>query len=334
MPFQQDKTYLGVDLGGTKLMIGEMTADGTLLRTRKYPSGPLSQHQAMDLIRRSVADFLADARPEDAPPPTAMGVGLVGRIDAERGLWMEIEPGRTAELPVAAQLSDEFGIPCFIDNDVRSATKAEMLYGMGRHSRDLIYINVGTGIAAGIVADGQLIRGSHCNAGEVGHTASGIEQHVPCICGRPDCVEPVASGIGLDKSARLLAPGYPDTRLTIPEDGTRVQAQQVFALCDTDPLCARLIENAASALAHLVMNLVRTTDPDTVVLGGGVVSDGVLYPRILRHIDPYTIRFVTNGVVLTHLDPVYVGVLGACSNAILGLRHAPDPKKERTGQPA
>lgn len=315
---KDDKVYLGADLGGTKLLLGIMTPDGKLLRTKKYCSGALDQRQAMQLIEASVQDFLQE-RPEDEPYPAAMGIGMVGRIDSEHGLWLEIDPKRCDELPVAVQMQKKFGIPCFIDNDVRSATKAEMVYGIGRRSRNFIYINVGTGIAAGIVTDGRLVVGGHCNAGEVGHTTSGLSLQVPCVCGRKNCVEPVASGLGLDISARQLAKEYPDTMLQIPADGTRVSVKEIFDLCGKDPLCTRLVDNAAQGVANLVMNLVRITDPDAIVLGGGLMSDDVLFSKVMAYVDPYTVRFVTNGITLTKLAPDYIGVLGACSNALLGL---------------
>lgn len=317
---KDNATYLGVDLGGTKLLIGEMTLDGRLLYTKKYPSGPLSQPEALDVICRNMTDFLETVRPKDAPTPAALGVGLVGRIDSRRGIWLEIDAERSEEIPVGAILSRTFGLPCFVDNDVRSAAKAEVLFGRGKQSGSMVYINIGTGIAAGITVEGQPLSGSHCNAGEVGHTVSGLSLRIPCPCGRMDCVEPVASGIGLDKRARLLVEQYPDTRLRIPTDGSRVRAEDVFALYGADPLCTLLVDNAAQAIANLVMNLVRTLDPDTVVLGGGVMSDGFLYPHVMEKIDPYTVRFVTNGIVLTQLDAARIGLMGACSNAIEGLK--------------
>lgn len=320
MPEKNRATYLGVDLGGTKLLIGEMSPDGRLLYTKRYPTGYLSQREALEVIRRSAADFLETVRPKGAPMPAALGVGLVGRIDSRRGIWLEIDAERSEEIPVGAILSQNFGLPCFVDNDVRSAAKAELLFGRGKQSGSMIYINVGTGIAAGITVEGRQIGGSHCNAGEVGHTVSGLSLRIPCPCGRMDCVEPVASGIGLDKCARLLAGQYPDTRLRIPADGSRVRAEDVFALYGADPLCTLLADNAAQAIANLVMNLVRTLDPDTVVLGGGVMSDGFLYPKIMERVDPYTVRFVTNGITLTRLDAACIGLMGACSNAIEGLR--------------
>lgn len=317
MKNQLQQTYIGVDLGGTKLLIGEMNRASELLRWKRYHSGSLSQMEALELIQRGLDDFLA-VRTLGCEI-MAIGVGMVGRIDCHTGTWYEISPDRKETLEIGELLSRRYGVPCFVDNDVRSATKAEMLFGRGRSSRDLIYINIGTGIAAGFVSDGKLITGGHYNAGEVGHTGSGIDMKAPCECGRPDCVETVASGLGFDRCARLLASGYPDTKLTIPENGERVNVAEVFQLYDTDPLCRQLTDNAAQAIANLIMNLVRFNDPDTIVLGGGVVSDGFLYPKVLERLNSQTIRFVTNGIALTSLDPRYIGLLGACSNAVKGM---------------
>lgn len=314
------KTYIGVDLGGTKLLIGEMDGEGNMLRTKKYPSGRLSQRESLSLIQRGLDDFLTEKT--HGAQLQAIGIGMVGRIDSEAGLWHEISPDRKETVEIAKLMRERYHLPCFVDNDVRSATRAEMLFGRGRSSRHLIYINIGTGIAAGFVSDGRLITGGHYNAGEVGHTTSGIEWKVPCECGRQDCVEPVASGMGFDRCARLLMPQFPNTSLTIPTDGSRVNVAEVFRLYDTDPLCKILTDNAATAIANLIMNLVRFNDPDTIVLGGGVMSDGFLYKKVLEKVNPYTIRFVTNGVVLTSLDPRYIGLMGACSNAIKGMEES------------
>lgn len=317
---QLKNTYIGVDLGGTKLLIGEMDRQGNLLRSKKYPSGILSHFEAQELIQRGLDEFLSHRTP--GCRVQAIGIGMIGRIDSDNGVWHEISSVRTGKIEIAKILSERYGLPCFVDNDVRSATKAEMLFGYGRSSEHFVYINIGTGIAAGVVSDGRLIRGAHYNAGEVGHTTSGVDQLVPCECERLNCVESVASGMGLDICARMLAAQYPDSRLTIPEDGSRVSVAEIFSLYETDALCRRLTDNAAEGIANLIMNLVRFSDPDTVVLGGGVVSDGFLLEKIKERLTAKTIRYVTQGIVITKLDPRYIGLLGACSNAIKGLERA------------
>lgn len=314
-----DKTYIGVDLGGTRLKLGEIDRTGKILRQASVPSGYLTQGEALGLMQRELAAFLR----APAGKPAAIGVGLLGRIDSEQGLWLELDHDRGEELPVAQALTKEFGLPCRIDNDVRSAAKAEGRFGSARGLGNWAYVNVGTGIAAAVFAGGRLVRGGHFNAGEVGHTASGIGFYAPCSCGRPDCVEPVASGMGLDLCARLLAPEYPGTKLHIPEEG-RVHAGEIFALYDTDPLCRTLADNAAQAIANLLMNLTRFCDPEKIVLGGGVMSGGFLLEKIRARLEPFTMRYVTGGVTLSPISPQNIGILGACANAM------PAPNEEET----
>ncbi len=167
--------------------------------------------------------------------------------------------------------------------------------------------------------NGQLIRGSHFNAGEVGHTNVGVKAGVKCGCGREDCVELISAGLGFDCSARLLSKEY-KTKLYIPSnEDIKVDVKEIFFLSQqNDPLCVQLVENAITGIANLIMNLVRVTDPDTVVLGGGIVSDGFLFPKILDKLNKTTMRFVSNGVLLTQLDPNLAGLLGAATVAMEG----------------
>lgn len=304
------ETYLGLDLGGTKLLIGEMDNRGNILRYKKYASGYFNQQAALQIIKSSLDDYIRTVGWYDKRP-VGMGVGLIGRVDPQEGVWLQIDPSRTHPVALAKELTDCYGIPCFIDNDVKSATRAERVWGFGQISQNFVYLNVGTGIAVGIVINGRQIRGSHFNAGEVGHLRVGVNVGVKCPCGRIDCVEAIAAGIGFDNCARLLRDRY-ETSLHIPDKDERVQVSDVFALSQKgDPLCTVLVDNAAEALANLIMNLVRVADPDTVVLGGGVVADGYMHGKILEKLQPITMRFVTNGVVITKLNPGFIGLLGA-----------------------
>lgn len=309
------ETCIGMDLGGTKLLLGEVDENGKILREMTVPSGALSQQDALALMRESLAVFLT----QPVGSPAAVGIGLVGRVDSRSGTWHEIDRERTEPTPLCRLITESCGLPCFADNDVRSAARAELLFGEGRRCRDFVYLNVGTGIAAGIVIGGRLLRGAHCNAGELGHSSSGLVLGIPCVCGRTDCVEAIASGLGLDRCARRLLPEYPESALSLPVEG-RVSAGEIFRLSNEDPLCARLTEQAATALANLIMNVVRFCDPDCVVLGGGVVADGFLLRRVKEKLGKHTMRFVSGGVRLTELDGRRIGLLGAACNAMEGMR--------------
>lgn len=315
------ETYLGMDFGGTKLLVGEVDATGHILGKKSYTTGYVNQQAAVDIIKSSLNDYLLSVGTGDRRP-AAVGIGMIGRVDTERGRWLQIDPLRSDSVDLAGYVRATFGLPCYLANDVKSATCAEQYWGHGCNSRNFVYVNIGTGIAAGTVIDGRLTIGSHFNAGEVGHTQVGVQAGVRCACGRTDCVEAIASGSGFDACARMMHASYPDTRLVLPAADQRVDVRAIYALARTgDRLCLHLVDNAARAIANLIMNLVRVTDPDTVVLGGGIVSDTYMYDKIIACLHPQTMRFVKNGVVLTRLDPTCVGLLGAAAVAMTRLKN-------------
>lgn len=312
-----DDTYLALDFGGTKLLIGEVDSAGNILASKRYTTGYVNQHSAVEIIRSALCDYMRTTG-TGTRTPRAIGIGLIGRVDSKAGRWMQIDLDRAMPINLAAEISDTFGMPCYLANDVKAATLAELCWGYGKSSENFIYINVGTGIAAGMVVGGDIISGSHFNAGEVGHTQVGVRTGVHCSCGRTDCVEAIASGSGLDKCARMLIPHYPESPLCAEiSDAERIDARRIFELArKSDRLCTRLTDNAAEAIANLIMNLVRVSDPDTVVLGGGIVADVMMYNSILSKLHKHTMRFVTNGVVLSRLNPEFAGLLGAAAVAL------------------
>ncbi|MCD7795316.1 MAG: ROK family protein [Alistipes sp.] len=315
------ETYLGMDFGGTKLLVGEVDATGHIIGKKSYTTGYVNQQAAVDIIKSSLSDYLRSVGTGDRRP-AAVGIGMIGRVDTEHGQWLQIDPLRSYSFDLAAYIRASFGLPCYLSNDVKGATCAEQYWGHGCNSKNFVYINIGTGIAAGTVIDGRQTIGSHFNAGEVGHTQVGVHTGVKCTCGRIDCVEAIASGSGFDTCARMLYTSYPDTKLILPGTDVRIDVREIYALARTgDSLCLQLVDNAALAIANLIMNLVRVTDPDTVVLGGGIVSDPYMYDKIISHLHPGTMRFVTNGVVLTRLDPAHIGLLGAAAIAMTQLKN-------------
>lgn len=306
-----DDKCLALDLGGTKLLIGIADREGQIIFSRRYPSmlaKGWSQREIADHMLACLDDFVP-AAPMDGV--TCVGAGVVGRVDDENGRWLEIEPGRCETVELAGLLSRKTQLPAFIDNDVRCALRAERALGYGKGLDDFIYINIGTGIGAALVTGGQAVRGHSFNAGEVGHVAVDIFGDVCCPCGRKGCVEAIASGAGLDRRARALKRYFPKTRLCLPE-GSRVSAKEIFDLAEAgDTLCTRLMQDAVKAIAALIMNLAWVSDPEAVVLGGGVVSDRRMLDGILSSLNPGSMRFAAGGVRLSALDPELTGLVGA-----------------------
>lgn len=310
-------TFIGVVLEGTRIVIAEVTPEGNILQAKAYKSAFFNQESALNMIVDSLHDFELNQGWKERP--RAIGVGLIGRVDPVNGVWFQMDPDRSHAIKLTQSISEEFGLPCFIDNDVKCGANAVRKWGYGKHTNNFIYLYVGTGIAASVVSNGVMLRGAHYNAGEVGHLRVGVQVGIRCPCGRVDCVESIASIMGIDRCARFLKPYY-DTRLQFPDKDTMINVNDVFQLArEGDHLCAKLVNNASEALANLIMNLVRVSDPDTVILGGEMVADGFLAEEIRPHLQPVTMRFVTNGVVLTRLNPRLINLLGAASIAMDGM---------------
>lgn len=302
--------YLALDFGGTKLLIGEIDEYGSVLNFKKYDTGYVYQEQALIIIQDSIDDYMSNICLAKEKQPVAIGIGLIGRSDNSNGIWLEIDPKRSQRIELARIISEKYGIPCYIDNDVKSAAKGEKWIGKGSGVDNFIYLNVGTGIAAAIVVNGQVVRGANNNSGEVGHTCVGVNTGIKCGCGRTDCVELIAAGVGFDKQARKNKIKY-HSSLKISKEKP-VDVSEVYTLAKNgDELCVHLVEQASTALANLIMNLVRVSDPELVVLGGGIVSDDFFFQKVQAKLNPITIRFVTHGVVLSSLDPRLVGLIGA-----------------------
>lgn len=305
------KTYLGMDFGGTKLLIGEVDAQGHVLRSKCYVTVASSQKQAVEILLSSLKDYQKSVG--YVGTPAAVGVGIVGIVDHRSGQWISMCSGPENEpVPLSKMIESVAGIPCSVENDVRSSAMAELLLGQGRFTHDFIYLNVGTGLAAGFVVDGHLIHGANMGAGEIGHMVVDLTDTLPCGCGRQGCAENVVSGIGFSCQAER----YGLKELINPENG-RVDAIKLFDRAELgDKICEKIIDQAARTLACVIMNLVRVTDPDTVIYGGGILSDDRFLSRVKNYLEENTMEGVWRGLIPSTFNLKEAGLLGAASLAM------------------
>lgn len=309
------QTVLAVDLGGTKILIGEVTPAGEILTSEKYPSTVVDQRSATEKIKAAIKNYLQ----QHSIQGDLIGIGMcvVGRVDTDRGQWMEIHPGLSDPIFLADEITQTFQLPCWITNDVSGAALAESILGIGQETGNFVYINIGTGIAARVVADHHLIKGGNFNAGEVGHMVVDMRSDDLCTCGRKGCVELFASGLGMHNQTVKFAPDYPNTMLTI-EEGKRVTFQELIGAYEAnDPLARKVVDQALQAVAALTMNLIRVSDPEAIIFGGGVMNDGWFLNHLVTFLNAKTIRFITKGMRVTTLNPNEVALKGAATLAFM-----------------
>jgi glucokinase len=252
----------GIDIGGTKIATLIVDADGAVLGRATHASSVGDQDGAVASIAACLDEALRSAGLK-RDHLRAVGVGVPGRVDPERGLvTLAVNLGWT-DFALRDALEGELGRPVFIENDVRAA--AIGLYE--RHvidGQDLAYLAVGTGIAAGVVLDGKLHRGARGLAGEIGHAI--VEPGGPrCQCGQLGCLEAFASGPSIARRAGLAS------------------AKEVYERAAAgDPAAIELVDDVGRRLAWAIHTLVMTYDVQRVVVGGGVSHAGTPFEAPLR----------------------------------------------------
>jgi glucokinase len=310
-------TYLALDLGGTKLMIAEVTEKGEILRQKQYPSGYLSMEEGAEKICGSLDDYMETVGL--AGRPAALGMGLTGKVDYKRGIWRSLGHLDAPHMvPIAQILQEKTGLEATVDNDMHSAATAELLLGCGTYADDFVYLNVGTGLAVGLVSGRHVIHGANNMSGEIGHTSIGPYDFIQCGCGKKGCCEHLISGIGFNAQARRLLAEYPETKLHIPEAPKKVSGLEVFRLAEEgDPMCVRIVDQGIEALVILITNIVRYTDPSVIVMGGGMSMNDALFERVKEGISQYTVMGnVEHGLVRSAFSPDKVGIIGAAALAM------------------
>ncbi|MBD7957320.1 ROK family protein [Microbacterium sp. Sa4CUA7] len=240
---------VGLDVGGTKTLGVAMDDDDRIVAQVRTRTG-----WGADAVVAGIAAAVA-ALQDEAGPVRSVGVGIPGQIDAGRvthALNLGID-----DLDLLAALASVVAAPVAVENDVKAAALgADALRG---RAGSLAYLNLGTGVAAGIVSDGRLRRGGRGAAGEVGHIS--IDPAGPeCRCGQRGCIEALAGGAAL--ADRWGRPG-------------EFPVRDLFDAADAgDPHAASLRTGAVRAVASAAQVLVLTTDVDVVVLGGGLTGLG------------------------------------------------------------
>ncbi len=259
------RLLLAVDVGATKTLVS--------IRARGDPVGVTGLTERWATPRdpvASVTEIAAAAtrlvRSAGGGRVVAAGVVAPGPLDAAAGR-IDFSPNLGwRDVPLAGWLSDRLGVPVVLEDDATAAALGEAYAGAGRDADPFAYLTVSSGVGAGVVVGGRSLRGAHGLAGEVGHLV--IHPGGPrCGCGRRGDVESYAGGASLARRARETWPG----RLLPGGVPAPRDAAAIFRLArGGDPEAARLVEEAAEAVARAIAALGAVLDPAIIALGGSL----------------------------------------------------------------
>lgn len=276
---------LGVDVGGSTISAGLVTDAGEVLVTVATPShrdGPGSAADTLTALIRETqhrADTLGLA-------PAAVGIGLPGIVDADSGVMTSSRNfvPELAQIPLAERLTAATGLAVFVDNDVNALTLGAWMFGPGRGTRSLALVALGTGVGGGIIVGGELLRGAHGCAGEIGHIT--VDPAGPvCVCGAHGCLCGFVGGqaIAMEARRRAAAASAPTLLARAGGDPGAITARTVFEAAGRgDDVAGGIVDRALDALAVGLGTILNVVDPEMLIVTGGVADSLVGLEAELR----------------------------------------------------
>ncbi|WFE67668.1 MULTISPECIES: ROK family glucokinase [Micromonospora] len=266
---------IGVDVGGTKVAGGVVDDTGRVLvqARRDTPADDVGKTRdvIIDLVTQLAAGHQVDA----------VGIGAAGWIDASRSTVLFAPNLAWRDEPLRDYVSTATGLPVIVENDGNVAAWAEFRHGAAREADDsMVMFTIGTGVGGGIVLGGELVRGAHGIAAELGHMLTVPDGH-QCGCGRLGCIEQYASGSALVRFARAGARQEPQRATALLDlaggDAEAITGPMVTTAAQAgDPISAEAFAQIGRWLGTSLADMAQILDPQVLVVGGGVVDAGDL----------------------------------------------------------
>lgn len=247
-----------VDIGGTKLAVGLVSADGCLLSFAEVPTEPgLGPENAF----RRISSLLEERLGQTRGKLQAIGIGCTGPVDPRSGTIGDVALLEGwCDFPLVTRFEQHFAVPACLENDCDAAALGEAAFGVGRNCSRFLYVSISTGIGAGLILDGQIYRGAAGVHPELGHHSID-PSGPPCYCGSVGCWESLASGTA-------IASWYQSQSTT-----THCSCAQIFrCAAEHETLALRAVDRFTHYLGVGLGNLITLFAPDCIALGGGVMA--------------------------------------------------------------
>ena len=263
--------FIGVDVGGTKVAAGLVNEQGEIcshLRVPMIANG--SANDGLGAVLSAIAQLLGDDR-----GVRGIGVCSPGPLDPAAGVILN-PPNLPCwrNFPLTDALRRAYPVPVKVDNDANAAALAETRWGSARGYNNVFYATIGTGIGTGIVLGGKIYHGRTGSAGEGGHVS--IDYRGPiCGCGKPGCIEVLASGSAIARHAReKILSGRESSMLEIAGGNLDAVTGEVVGKAHAagDALAREVLSEGADMLAVWLSNMIDLLDPEVIVIGGGAAA--------------------------------------------------------------
>jgi len=264
--------YIGVDIGGTNISAGAVSAAGELLFKKSVKTGKERDYE--DILTDIVA-LIRDVQKDAAGEAAGVGLGCPGTCNAHSGV-VEFSPNLIwHHVPLATDVKREIGLPVFLENDASAAAYGEFVAGAAKGCNSAVIITLGTGVGAGIIIDGKILRGENFGGGEIGHTVISADGP-PCSCGRSGCFETFSSATGLVRITNDAMSKNPESLMhALARETGKVSGRTAFAAAKRgDKAGQQVVDDYIKYLACGIINTINIFQPDCLCIGGGVCNEG------------------------------------------------------------
>jgi glucokinase len=303
---------LGVDIGGTKINAGLVSAQGEVLHAVSV-STLAGEANTVERVVLAIGNLLKEI--QQVHPDLSLrgiGVGSAGQIEWETGTVRsasDLIPGY-AGTPLKSILQEHFQLPVIVDNDVNVLALTEKYVGAGQGVAHFLCLALGTGVGGALMVDGRLVHGAWGGGGELGHMSVDFGG-IPCVCGGIGCLEQYASGTSIAKRMREKL-----AALGVVED--TVDSREVFARWQLgDPVATELMDETVAARGAAIASLIHMFNPTLIVIGGGVSEAGEqLFVELRKEVSRRAMPAMWGGV---RLEPAYRGNWSGMIGAALQL---------------
>jgi predicted NBD/HSP70 family sugar kinase len=298
---------IGIDAGprDVTIVLTNLQADIIDHARRDVPTG-IRKDAYLELLIKET-DRLMNRNANYVDQLIGIGVAMHGVVDAEQGIGLYAPNLNLRDIPVKKVLTEHFDLVVQVENDARALALAETWFGEGKGVSNLLAVNIGSGVGAGVVIDDELYRGKAHIAGEIGHMTIDLHGDV-CSCGNRGCLQTIVSGEAIQKRAEHMIKTGVDTLLTQPSP----TAYDLYQAAEHgDAFSLQLLSETAEAIGIGLTNVIHTINPDRVLLNGGVMkASEYLLPDIQRTVAS---RALTDQAKAT---PILVSKLGDNASAL------------------
>ena len=276
------KYVFGIDVGGTTIKCGLFSSKGEMLEsweivTNKTDNG---DHIISDIA--ATIQSKCEEKGINMDEVEGVGVGVPGPVDNNGLVKVAVNLG-WSNRDVKSELQALVNLPVAVGNDANVAALGELWLGAAAGAKDAIMFTLGTGVGGGVIVDSKVVAGVHGAGGEIGHISVVLEDGNQCNCGKKGCLETVASATGIVRETEKYLAACDEASSL--RELAKIEAKDVFDAAKAgDAVAVKMVNQLGRYIGLAAANLAVTTDPQKIIIGGGVSKAGdILIDTIEKH---------------------------------------------------